>query len=83
MQPTIGKRKRGLVQYSKDLNAARSILGVEHHVIGVNEKVYPATGPENPKQYIDVEDTFDLRFEQSNQKRRFLNFATRCRIIEL
>ena len=48
----------------------------------VEEKVYPVVFPENPKQFVDVEDEFDLEFKRKNSKRRLLNFATRCRIIE-
>jgi len=47
------------------------------------QKCYPASYPTHPKQYRDVEDEFDHRFTVATAKRKFLNFRTRCRIIEL
>ena len=75
-------RKRGFVEFSKNIDAARAILGVKEQETR-DRRVYPAEQPENPQQYVDVADEYDLRFERQTAKRRWLNFNTRCRIIEL
>ena len=81
MPVQVGKKKRGFLTYSRDLQAAATVLSRQIDR-GEPKKVYPAVVPDNPVQFVDVEDEYDHRFLIQTSKRRLLNFATRCRIIE-
>lgn len=61
MPVQIGKKKRGFLTYSRDLQAAATVLSRQIDR-GEPKKVYPTVVPDNPVQYIDVEDEYDLRF---------------------
>ena len=73
MSAEVKSRKRGFLVYSKDIGRAATVLDRRIDV-SVAKKVYPLVAPQNPRQYVDVTDEFDLRFQQQNSKRRLLNF---------